>query len=296
MKRYEMSWVIGEEDEGRLMKDFLKDHEISKRTLTAVKFAGGELSVNGRREDVRFRLHTGDCLRVIFPVEDSSILPEPVPLEVLYEDDDVLVVHKPSGMKTIPSTDQAGGTLANAIRFHYIANGVASTVHIVTRLDKDTSGIVLVAKHRHIHHLFTLSQKQGNVSREYEAIAHGVFTDTEGVIEAPIGRKETSIIERMVREDGRHAKTRYRVEKQYGAYAHLRLQLETGRTHQIRVHLSHIGHPLEGDDLYGGALDRIKRQALHCSRLTFFHPVKQRELTFHCPLPQDMSRLVDQGS
>ena len=136
--------------------------------------------------------------------------------------------------------------MANAIRFHYMATDVASTVHIVTRLDKDTSGIVLVAKHRHIHHLFSLSQKQGNVSREYEAIAHGVFTDAEGVIEAPIGRKETSIIERMVREDGRHAKTRYRVVKQFGAYAHLRLQLETGRTHQIRVHLSHIGHPLEG--------------------------------------------------
>ena len=277
------------------MREFLIDQQISKRTLTAVKFDGGSITINGKEESVRYPLCKGDFLEVRFPEEKASqtLLAEEFPLSIIYEDDDVLVLDKPWGMKTIPTKDEPTRSLANAILGYFVKVGISSTVHIVTRLDKDTSGLVLVAKHRHVHHLFSLQQKGREIKREYEAFAEGILAYDSGMVEEPIGRKSDSIIEREVREDGKYALTHYKVKKQFSDFAHLELKLETGRTHQIRVHLSHMGHPLAGDDLYGGSEKLIGRQALHCKRLLFFHPIKKEWMNFEAPMPFDMKMLLD---
>lgn len=277
------------------MREFLIDQQLSKRTLTAVKFDGGRITINGKEENVRHPLTSGDILEVRFPEEKASetLVAERIPLSIVYEDDDVLVVDKPWGMKTIPTKDEPTGSLANAILGYFNQMDLSSTVHIVTRLDKDTSGLVLVAKHRHVHHLFSLQQMGREINRTYEAFAEGVMNGY-GSIEEPIGRKADSIIEREVRSDGQYALTHYNVEKQFPEFAHLELKLETGRTHQIRVHLSFIGHPLAGDDLYGGSVKLIGRQALHCKRLHFFHPIMNIWMNLECPLPDDMRMLYRQ--
>lgn len=294
VKGYTLKWCIPSTYEGMLMREFLIDQQLSKRTMTAVKFDGGRITLNGKEENVRHPLTAGDLLEVRFPKEraSESLVAETIPLSIIYEDDDVLVVDKPWGMKTIPTKEEPTGSLANAILGHFNQQDLASTVHIVTRLDKDTSGLVLVAKHRHVHHLFSLQQKEREIHRTYEAFAEGVMKGS-GSIEEPIGRKTDSIIEREVRSDGQYALTHYKVEDQFPEFAHLELKLETGRTHQIRVHLSFLGHPLAGDDLYGGSGKLIGRQALHCKRLHFFHPVMKEWTNLECPLPDDMRMLLD---
>ncbi|WP_173108075.1 RluA family pseudouridine synthase [Bacillus sp. KH172YL63] len=292
---YTLEWIIPASYEGKLMREFLIDQQISKRTLTAVKFEGGCITLNGKEENVRHPLSGGDVLTVRFPKEkeSESLKAEEIRLPVLYEDDDVLVVDKPWGMKTIPTKDEPTGSLANAILGYYRRKDIRSTVHIVTRLDKDTSGLVLIAKHRHVHHLFSLQQKGREIKRSYEAFVEGVLEKEEGMIEEPIARKETSIIEREVSETGKYALTYYRVMKQFPRFAHIELNLETGRTHQIRVHMSFIQHPLAGDDLYGGSLALIKRQALHCKKLSFFHPVKKEWTIIEAAMPDDMRDVLE---
>ncbi|MDT9023611.1 RluA family pseudouridine synthase [Rossellomorea yichunensis] len=295
MKFYIMKWVIPSSFDGKLMREFLIDQQVSKRTLTAVKFNGGTITVNGKEENVRYHLVEGDILELKFPEEkgSQSLVAEEIPLSIIYEDGDVLVVDKPWGMKSIPTKYEPTGSLANAIAGYYERVGICSTVHIVTRLDKDTSGLVLVAKHRHVHHLFSLQQKGREIKRTYEAFAEGRLDSETGTIEEPIGRKPDSIIEREVRQDGRYALTHYRVKKQFQDFAHIELRLETGRTHQIRVHMSFIGHPLAGDDLYGGSVALIGRQALHCENLSFFHPVKKEWVHVEAAMPRDMQILLE---
>jgi 23S rRNA pseudouridine1911/1915/1917 synthase len=295
MKGYKLTWIIPSSYEGKMMREFLIDQHLSKRTLTAVKFDGGRITINGHEENVRYHLSSGDFLEVRFPEEKPSdtLVAEQSALSIVYEDEDVLVIDKPWGMKSIPTKDEPKGSLANAVLGYFAKSGVSSTVHIVTRLDKDTSGLVLVAKHRHVHHLFSLQQKKREIKRTYKAFAEGVLDNGCGIIEEPIGRKSDSIIEREVRSDGLYALTQYRVEEQFPGFAYIELRLETGRTHQIRVHLSFIGHPLAGDDLYGGSLKLIGRQALHCGELSFFHPVKKDWLSLDAPLPCDMRTLLE---
>ncbi|PAQ14372.1 RNA pseudouridine synthase [Bacillaceae bacterium SAOS 7] len=293
-KRFRLIWTVEASDCGKLLREFLAGKKISKRALTDIKYNGGQILVNGQEENVRYCIEVGDRIELVFPREIPSdgIKGERLPLSIVFEDDYVLVVAKPAGMNTIPSREHPTGSLANALIGYYEQQGIEATVHIVTRLDRDTSGLVLVAKHRHIHHLLSDMQKNRLVSRSYVALASGLLAHTVGVIEQPIGRKETSIIEREVRADGQYACTRYEVLAQYETFAQVQLKLETGRTHQIRVHLSYIGHPLLGDDLYGGPVEKIDRQALHCSDLAFLHPVTEDELRFHLPLATDLQRLL----
>ncbi|MFK9095309.1 RluA family pseudouridine synthase [Bacillus salipaludis] len=293
--RFQMNWVIDDSNAGKLIKDFLKNEEVSRTALTDIKFKGGSIQVNKEDVNVRYKLRAGDALRVIFPVEQPSegVQGEDIPFTVLFEDDYLLVVFKPAGMNTIPSREHPTGSLANALVGYYGIIGLEATSHIVTRLDRDTSGIVLIAKHRHVHHLLSKMQQKGQVKRTYEAFAGGLLAADNGTIEEPIGRKEDSIIEREVREDGQYACTRYRVLERHLAFTHIELQLETGRTHQIRVHMSYIGHPLLGDDLYGGDVSLIGRQALHCKKIKFKHPFSGEEMIFTTPLPSDMREIIE---
>ncbi len=292
---YIVKKTIQKAAEGLMIREFAaKNLSISKTLLTDVKFKGGRILVNGSEENVRCRLKEGDVLTIELPPEkrSSSMRAEPIDVPIIYEDDELLVVDKPPGMPTIPSREHPGGTLANAILAHYEKTGVPGTFHAVNRLDRDTSGLLIIAKNRYVHHLFSLQQRKHWVKRTYLAIAEGELKPAYATIDAPIGRKGDSIIEREVRADGQRAITHYEVQSLCGSFSLLKLKLETGRTHQIRVHLASIGHPLAGDDLYGGSRAGIKRQALHSSSLAFFHPVKQRMYSFESGLPEDMKELV----
>jgi 23S rRNA pseudouridine1911/1915/1917 synthase len=294
---FRLSWITAAADEGKLLREFLQEKQISKSALTDIKFKGGALIVNGEHKTVRYLLRRGDHIEVCFPKENPSagLAAETFPLHVIYEDDSILVVIKPAGMNTIPSREHPTGSLANGLIGYYSLKGVEATTHIVTRLDRDTSGIVLVAKHRHVHHLLSMQQKKNGVKRIYEAFAAGVFMEERGIIEQPIARKSSSIIEREVHPEGQYACTYYRLVRQYERFAHIELELKTGRTHQIRVHLSFIKHPLLGDDLYGGSVDMLKRQALHCRELRFSHPISGEDLHFSAPLPNDMMDILQKS-
>jgi 23S rRNA pseudouridine1911/1915/1917 synthase len=288
-----LKWEILPEDEGKTVKKFLREKKISRAALNAVKYRGGSILVNGEKVNVRKVLKAGDLLQVLFPDEEASekLRPQDIPLNILYEDEYLLVIDKPAPMDTIPPRNRGDGSLANALLGYYEKIGLKTAPHIVTRLDRNTSGLVLVAKYQHIHSLLARAQRSGGISRRYIAFCEGVFSDPEGVIEAPIGRKPGSIIERTVSENGRYARTEYEVLKQYDTYAKILVRPKTGRTHQIRVHFSHIGHPLLGDSLYGGNTARISRQALHCREISFCHPIREEPVTFVSELPEDMQKL-----
>ena len=292
--RFQIKWVVNNGDAGKLIKEFLKEEEISRTALTDIKFQGGSILVNNEEVNVRYKLKVDDELTVIFPPENPSIgmKGENIPLDILFEDDYLLVVNKPARMNTIPSREHPTGSLANALVGYYESIDLRATSHIVTRLDRDTSGLVLIAKHRHVHHLFSKQQQCGQVKRMYEAIANGCISVDHGTIEQPIGRKDDSIIEREVRADGQYACTHFTVLEQYRAFTRIELQLETGRTHQIRVHMSYLGHPLLGDDLYGGDRTKISRQALHCKQIKFMHPFTREKMTFSTSLPEDMDEIL----
>lgn len=295
--RYELTFTA---DHEMLLRDALKKWGISKRTLTAVKYTGGELLVNGEERTVRHLLKTGDVVTVIFPPEEVSegVVIEEGPLDVVFEDEALLVINKPFGQATIPSFEHPSGTVANFAAFHLKKRGIPSTVHVVTRLDRDTSGLLCMTKNRHVHHLMDGLLKERKLKKFYVAIVHG-FVEADLSIIAPIGRQEGSIIERKVRSDGQFAHTDVEVldrfERDGMPFTIVRLTLHTGRTHQIRVHMSHIGHPLAGDDLYGGEKKIIDRHALHCVELSFPHPITGKMVQLSAPLPEDMNRLIHQN-
>ncbi|MBY4603433.1 MULTISPECIES: RluA family pseudouridine synthase [Bacillus] len=281
-------------ENGITLKEYAAELGISKRLLTDIKFGGGDLLINGEHVTVKYVLREGDLLVVKFPEEQVSetLLAEPVPLDILYEDEHVLVINKQPYVSSIPSREHPSGSIANGIIHHYQKNGVRATVHLVTRLDRDTSGVMLVAKHRFAHSILSSAQKNGLVKRRYAAVVHGRLTQAEGTVDAPIGRHPDSIIERKVTPDGQKAVTHFYVTCANDDLTSVTLQLETGRTHQIRVHMSYLGHPLCGDTLYGGTRREIGRQALHSEQLSFIHPLTQENMTFHASLPQDMKELI----
>jgi 23S rRNA pseudouridine1911/1915/1917 synthase len=293
-KQFCLKWEVSKEEVGMTIKEFLKAHQISKAALTDIKFSGGKILVNAEEMNVRYSLKIGDQLSVIFPLEMPSegLLGESIPLEIIFEDEFVLVVNKPAFMNTIPSREHPTGSLANALLGYYKEIGLLAATHIVTRLDRNTSGLVLVAKHRHVHHLLSEQQKSGLVKRTYVALVHGRLMEDVGTIKVPIGRKSVSIIEREVSDSGQYACTHFRVLERMDRFTYVELQLETGRTHQIRVHMSYLGHPLLGDDLYGGSLDLMNRQALHCREVVFIHPFTGEEMMFEVPVAGDMDKLI----
>lgn len=283
--------------DGEILRDVIREQGISSKALTAIKYRGGKIFVNGEERNVRHILSKGDEITILFPKEEASesLIPEQGELNIVYEDDALLILDKPPYMNTIPSREHPTGSMANFVYGYFLNQGISSTVHVVTRLDRDTSGLLCIAKHRHIHHLMSLQLQQGQLKKEYEAIVHGHLFEDRSII-APIGRKETSIIEREVRQDGQFAHTDVKVLKrtfyENEPITHVRLTLHTGRTHQIRVHMAHIGHPLVGDELYGGSKGFFSRQALHCVYLEMFHPLLKEKLCFSSELVESMKKLV----
>lgn len=257
----------------------------------------GLVTVGGRARKASERLSDGDEVTVVVPPPEEMMLePEEVPLAVIYQDNDIIVVNKPAGMPVHPAPGHPGGTLVNALLAACPdLQGISGTLRpgIVHRLDKDTSGLLVVAKNGRAMRALQEQLKERTVHKAYLALARGVPIPREGQIEAPIGRSQTNRKKMAVIQGGRDATTRYRVIEAFDGAALLEVEPVTGRTHQIRVHLSAIGHPVLGDAVYGRASPLIGRQALHAWKLEFGMPLGGRRVEFESPLPEDMRRAIE---
>ncbi|MEW9700150.1 RluA family pseudouridine synthase [Paenibacillus sp. SI8] len=229
----------------------------------------------------------------MFPEEKASFVPEYADLDICYEDEFCLVVNKPAGMSIHPAEAGQSGTLASAVAYYFASTGQACGIRHIHRLDQDTTGAVLYAKNEWAHILLDEAMRDKRIDRRYAGLAQGTFRASQGTFGAPIGRDRHHSGKRRVTPTGDPAVTHYHVVRQMRGAAHIELKLETGRTHQIRVHLSHAGHPLIGDTLYGGSAALLNRQALHGERLLFDHPVTGEQITAHAPWPADMLKLLD---
>ncbi len=294
------AFSVGGAQDGQRLDSFLGgcfsgDAQLSARfTRSYIQrlIESGRVLVNGRAGKKSLRVSAGDVVELEADVESAEILPEDIPLQIVYEDDCLLVVNKPKGMVVHPAPGNPRGTLVNALMFHCGdrlsgVNGVERP-GIVHRIDKDTSGLLVVAKDDFAH--LSLSQQVAghSMTRVYSAVAHGRFSDVSGTVDLPIGRSDRDRKKFCVTEkNSKNAVTHYRVIAQYRDYTYLELRLETGRTHQIRVHMAHIGHPLAGDTVYGpkNTPKSLCGQCLHAGVLGFKHPKSGRYIEFSAPLP-----------
>jgi len=284
--------TVSDSDKGARIDKFISDN-VEELTRSAVQglMEKGKILVSGKSVSKNYKLRDGDTVEVEIPEpEPMDALPEDIPLDIVYEDSDLLVVNKPKGMVVHPAHGNHSGTLVNALLHHCgdSLSGINGVIRpgIVHRIDKNTSGLLIVAKNDAAHLHLAEQIKVHSFTREYEAVASGYFKDTEGTIDAPIGRHKTDRKKMCVTtENSRNAVTHYSVIRQYGGYAHVRLRLETGRTHQIRVHLAYIGHPVLGDDVYGKAYKGIEGQCLHARKIGFIHPTTGEYMEFTSELP-----------
>ncbi|MBD5069679.1 MAG: RluA family pseudouridine synthase [Lactobacillus sp.] len=293
-----IEWIYKEETPCHV-KTFLKQKGVSRRLSAKIRHEGGELLVNHASGRIVDKLKQGDVITITLPPEHPrkrQVKPSYVPLDIVYEDDHFLIVNKPAHLTTIPSPlpHQRSDSLVNRIVGYYTLQGYQqSVVHIATRLDRDTTGLVLVAKHRYAHALIDQQQQAHTIKKEYLAFLSGNLTKKHFQVALPIGRKPNSMIERMVTANGQPAKTEYWREQALDKMSICRILLHTGRTHQIRVHSAFLGHPLVGDQLYGGQKQvPLFRQALHCHRLRFYHPFLEKEIEFVSDIPRDMQEYL----
>ncbi len=267
---------------------------LSGTVVRRIKWLSDGILVDGIRVNTRFCPVAGQVLsvRLSDPQRNSGIVPAPGPLDIVYEDEDLIVLNKAAGVSVHPGPGHFDDTLGNFLVYYYESSGQEADFHPVHRLDRGTSGLLVAAKHPHAQEVLKKQLHTEHFRRVYLAVCEGILEDWTGVIDAPLGPKPGSLMEQMVRPDGKPARTRYGVLRRWGDRSLVELELETGRTHQIRVHMAHIGHPLTGDFLYGTE-DKalIGRPALHSGYLSFLHPITKEKLQFSTPLPQDMVRL-----
>ena len=219
-------------------------------------------------------------------------MPTKKDLNILYEDEYLLVVDKPAGMPVHPSMEHYEDSLCNIVKYYFDVNNIHKKIRPVNRLDRNTSGIVIFAKNEYIQECLISQMSNNKFKKEYIAICAGNFNKKHECIDAPISRKPNSIIERCISKNGDKAITIYHVVEQYKNFAKLKIELLTGRTHQIRVHMAYIGHPIIGDDLYGTKSDLISRQALHAYHISFIHPITKNEISINSQIPEDMQKLL----
>ena len=295
-----ISLTVAADDAGIRIDKYIPDN-IAELTRSAVQglCESGGVSVNGKSMAKNYKLREGDVISVTIPdPQPMDAVPENIPLDIVYEDADLLVVNKPKGMVVHPAHGNYTGTLVNALLYHCgdSLSGINGVIRpgIVHRIDKNTSGLLIVAKNDASHLKLAEQIKEHSFTREYEAVASGYFKETSGKIDAPIGRHKIDRKKMCVTtENSRNAVTHFEVIRQYGGYAHVRLRLETGRTHQIRVHLAYLGHPVLGDDVYGKPYKGIDGQCLHARKIGFIHPSTGDYMEFTSNLPDYFSSILD---
>lgn len=291
-----IDYRITEQDDGRTIEQFLRRQGYSGQNLTLIKRMPQNVLLNDVFVYMKDRIHTGDHLRVQINEESSSekIPPVDLPLSIIYEDEDLIIVNKPAGMPIHPSMANYDNSLANALAGYYEKQNKPFIFRCTNRLDRDTSGLTIVAKHLVSASILADAVAKKQVTREYLAICSGTPAPEEGTIDAPLSRIPGTILARQVDPiSGDCAITHYKTIKKMCGHSLVALQLETGRTHQIRVHMKYIGNPLIGDYLYHADMTYMKRQALHSYRMSFTHPITGEFLTFTAPLPKDMTDAID---
>ena len=292
-----IDYIIDEDSAGLRVEQFLRRKRYSGQNLSEIKRMPKSILVNGVHYYMRQELSSGDHLQVrICETQNSEKIPSTkLPLDIIYEDEDLLVLNKPAGMPIHPSLNNYTNSMANALAYYFQSQGKPFIFRCCNRLDRDTSGLTIVSKHLVSGSILSDMTKYREVHREYLAIARGSVTPSEGTIQAPLGRKEGTIIERTVDwEHGEDAVTHYKVVKEANGHSLVSLRLETGRTHQIRIHMKYLGCPLIGDYLYNPDMEYMTRQALHSHHMEFTHPITGEHMSFTASLPEDMARVMQE--
>ncbi|WP_158737637.1 RluA family pseudouridine synthase [Alteribacillus sp. YIM 98480] len=296
----ELEWFIETTEAGERIDKYLsgKQDDWSRTTIQAW-IKEGYVQVNEKKIKRNYVLQAGDTIAV-YPkeLEEPEITAEDIPLDIRYEDSDIVVVNKPRGMVVHPAPGHYSGTLVNALMYHCDdLSGINGELRpgIVHRIDKDTTGLLVAAKHDKAHENLSVQLQDKKVERLYRAIVHGTIPHERGTIEAPIGRDPKDRQKMAVTEkNAKDAVTHFTVLEQWKDYTFVECRLETGRTHQIRVHMAYIGHPVAGDPKYGRTKTLpIEGQALHAAKLGFVHPVKDKYMEFETSLPEDMSKIIE---
>ncbi len=295
----EINFSIAESDVGIRIDKFLsvQDTHMTRSALQGL-IECEKVLVNGKAVSKNYKLRNGDEVLLIIPDPvELDAKPENIPLDIVYEDESLLVVNKPKGMVVHPAPGNYDGTLVNALLYHCgdSLSGINGVMRpgIVHRIDKNTSGLLIVAKNDVAHTGLAEQIKQHSFTREYEAVATGYFKERMGTVDAPIGRNPNDRKKMCVTDkNSKNAVTHFEVLEQFEKYAHLKLRLETGRTHQIRVHLAYKGHPVLGDDVYGKAYKGIDGQCLHAKKIGFVHPVKNEYMEFDSELPDYFKEIL----
>ena len=287
----QLIYEISQEFNNYTIENFLKAHGYSSANITAIKKMPNNIVIDGEWVHMNRKLLAGETLTVNISEDESSekIPPVKMDLDIVYEDEDIIVINKPAGLSIHPSLNHYEDSLANGLAYYYEAQGKAFIFRCANRLDKNTSGLTVIAKHLVSGNILSTMVKNRQFHREYYAIVRGHLAESKGTIDAPIGRVSDSIITRQVDfEKGERAVTHYKVIEEKNGHSLVSIHLETGRTHQIRVHFKYIGHPLIGDHLYNLDMEWINRQALHSHKISFAHPITKKAMEFVAPLPKDM--------
>lgn len=280
----------------RRLRSALRMEGVTSSLLKVAIYHGGKMLINGEEKWAVDMVHPGDTFTLVLPAETGNEHVEayPAPIQIVYEDRDFLVLNKPAGVATVPAHHVAvPDSLVNRVKYYYQEQGYENQViHVATRLDKDTSGLVIFPKHRFAHAVLDRQLKRHLVKKNYLALVQGQLTAQHGYIDAPIMRDPESFVQRMVGRDGKASVTEYWTQDRNEQGSLVKIRLHTGRTHQIRVHFTYLGHPLFGDEMYGQPSALITRQALHCYWLQFYSPFKQDYITVTAPPPEDMTAAI----
>lgn len=284
---------ITSEDEGLEIREVIRKHfDFSSRLRNKIK-REKLVMLNGNSTPGWIKPDVGDVITITLPDETSGFEPQDIPLDIVFEDDDLMIINKQPGLIVHPTKGHPTGTVANALMYYMEHGGKPFKIRFVNRLDMDTSGLLVVAKNAYCQNDYTKQMKENLVEKRYIAVVKGTLNSDNGTIDLPIGRPDPAHVRRGVMEDGAPSITHYKVIDRLKGYSVVELLLETGRTHQIRVHMSHIGHPILGDWLYGGENPAlITRQALHAVSLSFIHPISRKRMELKAPLPDDMKKVI----
>ena len=281
-------YKVPEEFDGKKVIAFLRgEAKISARLLKSLKRIENGITLNGEHFRTVDLLHAGDELKIEIPCPDGGIEPMDIPIDVIYEDDDLIAVNKGPFLACHPTHNHQGDTLQNVVGAYLLKQGKSASFRAVGRLDKGTSGLVVCALNR-----FCAARLSGSIKKEYLAVVTGEYNE-KGTVDVPIYRPDPMKTYRTCDERGDRAVTHYTPEKTGNGLTLMRIKLETGRTHQIRVHFAHLGTPLVGDTMYGKADERITHQCLHCAKAEFIHPLTGEEVICEAPMPEDMQRIAD---